>query len=301
MKLLNPEVRIENTNLCNAHCVICPREKLTRKKTTMPFMHFKKLVDEAKQIGADTISIFGFGEPLLDNDLESKVRYCSDKKLFTFITTNASLLTPTRAVGLINAGLGHIRFSCHGVYNNYDEVHKGLNFSDTHRNIANFLKINSHRYDHPVKTSVTVIPMHGESVNDLLDFWGNMDDIEVWKPHNWTDGKGFRELGAKKKTCGRPFTGPVQINADGSMMVCCFDFNATLTVGDTYRNTISEILGGERFNLVREAHRTGNLTGLICETCDQLNAGDKPLLYSTRDPDCNIGVTSSTKFKLKEM
>ena len=35
MRLANPEVRIENTNACNARCVICPREKMTRPVVTM--------------------------------------------------------------------------------------------------------------------------------------------------------------------------------------------------------------------------------------------------------------------------
>ena len=83
-------------------------------------------------------------------------------------------------------------------------------------------------------------------------------------------------------------------------MVCCFDFNAKLTVGDTRKNTIEEILKGKEFSEIRNKHADGNLTGLICETCDQLNEDDDPLLYSSRDPDKQIGTTSSTKFKIGE-
>jgi len=103
-----------------------------------------------------------------------------------------------------------------------------------------------------------------------------------------------------KKTCGRPLNGPIQINADGKMMVCCFDFDGKLTVGDTYKDSIADILKGDKFNEIREKHRTGNHTGTICEMCDQLNEDDDPLIYSSRDPDREIGKTSSTKFKLKE-
>jgi len=39
-KLEHPEVRIETTNHCNAACVMCPREKMTRPKTTMSIDHF---------------------------------------------------------------------------------------------------------------------------------------------------------------------------------------------------------------------------------------------------------------------
>jgi hypothetical protein len=146
---------------------------------------------------------------------------------------------------------------------------------------------------------MSVIPMHGESVNEIRKFWGNaVDELEIWKPHDWAGGREYRDVVAKKKSCGRPFRGPVQINADGNMMVCCYDFNAEMVVGDTYKNTIEEILKGAKFNAIRRCHKTGSLVGLPCVTCDQLNEGDEPLLYSSVDPECTVGKTSSTKFNL---
>ena len=41
-----PEVWIENTNCCNARCVMCPRDKHTRPLGFMKFELFAKLVDE---------------------------------------------------------------------------------------------------------------------------------------------------------------------------------------------------------------------------------------------------------------
>ncbi len=39
------ELRFEITTKCNYNCIICPREKLTRKKETMSFKLFKELFD----------------------------------------------------------------------------------------------------------------------------------------------------------------------------------------------------------------------------------------------------------------
>ena len=299
MQLINPEVRIETTNLCNAACVICPREKMTRRKCTMGNDHFKDIVDEAEELGATDISLFGYGEPLMDRQLWIKLEYCAGFN--TNITTNGSLLDRNMSRALLGAGIRQIRFSAHGIGANYERVHNRLNWQEFITNVNEFIKINNDIYGHQCITEVSVIPMHGESVQQIRDFWeGTVDFLEIWRPHGWGGGKDFRPIARKKKTCGRPFRGPVQIQADGKMIVCCFDYDGKLAVGDTYENSIEEILKGDKFNDIREAHTTGKLDGLICQTCDQLNIEEQnPLLYSNRDKDMVIGKTSSTKFNLE--
>jgi len=297
MGLVNPEVRIENTSICNAMCVICPREKLRRRKCTMQNSHFFDLVTQAKELGATHISVFGYGEPLVDPQLPEKVAFCSKMGMETFITTNAALLKPRVRKALLDAGLTHIRFSAHGFFENYEAVHRNLKWNVVSKNIVDFL---IHRGK--CKASVTVIPMHGEPIDEIRNFWEPMVDwLEIWKPHNWTDGREFRTPVKRKKSCGRPINGPIQIQADGKMIVCCFDYNGVLEVGDTYKNTIAEILRGGKFNAIRKRHKKGDLTGLICDTCDQLDNKESPLLYSSRDVSREVGCTSSTKFKLKEI
>lgn len=301
MKLLNTEVRIENTNRCNANCTVCTRDSFTRPLITMSNHKFRKLVSQVKGIGAETISVFGFGEPLLDTGLVDKIQFCTDSGLETFITTNSSLLGARHSEKIIKAGLSHIRFSAHGLYENYNKVHRGINFHTFLRNTMNFIKMSKG----VVTISVSVIPIHGESIDEFVEFWkpGKLIDyLEVWKPHNWTDSKGFRDKAKqRKKTCGRPFNGPLQIQADGTVIVCCFDYNGTMIVGDTNKESIKSILKGARLEAIREKHRAGKLDGLPCETCDQLNVSDEnPLLYSNRDPERKINCTSSTKFTLKE-
>lgn len=302
MKLINPEVRIENSGMCNASCIYCPRDKMTRHQGIMPSRHFYYLADQAAELGAKTISIFGFGEPLMDNGIVVKVHHVKNRGLDTFITTNASLLDPMLTNKLLKAGLDHIRFSVHGIFStDYEKVHRGLDYAMVIRNIMNFLVINKKHYGSQCKVSVICIPNSGEDIEVYRKFWEpNCDWLEIWKPHNWAGGKQFRAKTEKRKTtCGRPHTGPVQINADGKLMVCCMDTDAKLTVGDTYLNSIEEILKGDLFNKIRRKHESGDLQGLICESCDQLNIEDSnPLLYSNRDPDRNLNTTSSTKFKL---
>jgi hypothetical protein len=47
MKLKNPEVRIETTNICPSNCIMCPHDKLSRSLGVMDMDIFKKVVDDA--------------------------------------------------------------------------------------------------------------------------------------------------------------------------------------------------------------------------------------------------------------
>jgi hypothetical protein len=302
MKLKNSEVRIETSTYCNGKCIMCPRDKFTRPRQIMKTHHFKWLANQSKQMGAETISPFGFGEPLMDPEIVDKIGHCTFLGLKTFITTNASFLTVDLAHSLVDAGLSKIRFSMHGRGKDYDRVHRGFDFVETMRNIGNFIQINKTKFDSACTTAVTVIPMHGEIVEDIVEFWGaKVDEVEIWKPHNWVYGKGYRSVIPKKNTCGRVHSGPIQIQADGVMVPCCFDYDGRMKMGDTYKESILAILRGPKYEQLRTRHETGDLEGLPCEVCDQRNIEkESPLLYSSVDKSRETGKTSSTKFNLEE-
>lgn len=294
-KLINPEVRIENCSKCNGNCTICPREKLTRPKMEMFFENFIDLVDQAKELGAKTISIFGFGEPYLDKALEDKISYCRLMGLETFITTNGSLVDVIRARKSILAGLNHIRFSVHS-----PEVQGSKIYEEAIRNVGNFIALNKIRFHKACKISITMIPIKNEGLDLVINTWEPVVDyLEIWEPHNWTDGRTYRRIDRKKQTCNRPFNGPVQINSNGTVMVCCFDYDGKLTIGDTRKKSLKDILEGKELAEIRRKHAEGNLEGLICNQCDQLNEErDNPLLYSSRDPERKLNTTSSIKYSL---
>lgn len=295
MELTNPEFRIETTNFCNAKCITCPRDQMTRPKVTMKYDHFCDLVVQANELGATDISPFGYGEPLMDKGLAEKIGFCTRMGLKTFITTNGALLTADKAKELIYSGLTHLRFSAHGTFWNYEKSH-GLDWYVFMRNAFNFIKASRGK----VKVDVTVIPMHDESVDDILAFWdGHVDDIEIWKPHGWGGKKQYRKSKQKLQTCGRPQRGPVQVQADGTVIPCCFLMDSEIILGDTHKSSVKDILKGEKYRELRRKHTSGNLEGLVCKYCDQLLILDEsPLLYSSIGK--NINTTSSVKFSLLE-
>lgn len=302
--LINPEIRIETTNRCQANCIICPRDQMTRELETMSQEDFCDIVIKLSKYKPEMISLFGMGEPLIDKGLEAKIGFANFHGYETFITTNAGLLDFDRIHILLNSGLTKIRFSVHALYpNDYEEIHKGLNYKVVDRNISNFLGLNEGFYGaihDRIETHLSVIPMNGESIKDIKDKWEKVVDyLEIWKPHNWAGGKDFRKVDKQMYSCGRPFVGPLQINVDGSVMICCFDYDGKMTIGNILEQSLEEILDGEEYKGIREVHKLGLIQMLPCNKCDQLNRYNEennPLLYSNRDESKQVGRTSSNKF-----
>lgn len=296
-KLICKELRIENTNRCNGHCLICPREKLTRPLATMDMADYCEIIDEAIELGITDVSIFGFGEPTIDKGLPDKVAYATRAGLTTHITTNGSLLSVFLAHALIDAGLKNIRFSIHSsVPMKYAKVHRGLDWLEVWRNFGNFVALNKQK-GHNCTVHLTCIPVFDETVEEIRATWEKATDyLEIWRPHNWGQGRGYRPIAPRRKTCGRPFSGPLQVQVDGTVIPCCFLTNSELVLGNVKNDSLYNILTGPAYEALREAHRVGNVSGYPCETCDQLNAeSDGVLLYSNRDPEKKLNRLSTSK------
>ena len=301
-KLINAECRIETVNFCNGACTICSHDKMTRPKGIMSDLFFKELVTQAKKMEAKLISPFGFGEPLFDPTLKDKIQICTNFELETFITTNGSLCFRDRILSLFDAGLNHLRISVHAItQENYSKIHLHLNWDQLITNIFYILQM---KYAFPnIRVSIIVIPMHGESVDQVKNFWEKtfgIEDIEIWKAHNWGETKNYRRASKKKlKTCGRPFRGPIQIEWDGTIIPCCFLTDNELTLGNVKGRSLKDVLLDYPYQELREKHEIGDLKGLPCESCDQRFIEEQPvLLYSKHNPDCNINKTSSLNFDL---
>ena len=302
------DMRFEVTTRCNYNCVICPHGKLTRKIETMNFELFKKILD--KILGEtdqyNTLSLPGMGEPLLDETLDKKIEYARNKKLDVLILTNGSLLSVDRFKALEDLGVTSLRISFYG--NNpvaYSKVH-GLNnkkiFDTVKDSLTKISKIKKHT---KLLFTFNVVPgINEECVKGWIEYWKDKADlIEVWRPHNWVDGKDYRKVQSELlPTCGRPFNGPLQIQADGTVNMCCFDFDGKLTLGDLKDQTLEEIFSGPLYKKLVKCHNAGKFggSGLICEKCDQRNTvkSDAMVFNSKFDIEERLKMTSTTYSKV---
>jgi MoaA/NifB/PqqE/SkfB family radical SAM enzyme len=290
VRLLHPEVRYEVTDRCNASCVMCPRDKHEhgRAHGVMDQAAYSRSIDEVTELGATRIVLTGFGEPLLDAQLEDKIAYASARGLATYFITNASALTTARSERLLRVGLGEMRISFYGMSpGTYNAVMQGLDFERTRAHILEFLRLRDALGARTrVQVSYLELPVNRGDSAAFREFWEpRVDAIEVWKPHNFGDGRDYRpRLGdACKSTCGRPQNGPLQIQWNGDVVPCCYDYNNQIVLGNAFAQPVLDILNGPKYRLLRLAHRTGRF-GLFpyCNQCDQLLPRADALVYTNR-------------------
>ena len=287
-RLYHPEVRYEPTDHCNATCIMCPRDKHEhgREHGIMDQAKYEKSVDEVVSLGAERIVLVGFGEPLLDKRLEDKMAYAKSKGMSTYIITNGSVLTGLRARRIIEAGLDEMRVSFYGMHReSYNAVMQGLEYEKTRQGLLSFLALRDEmKSPMKVQLSYLVLPENEADTQAFKEYWEpRVDAIEIWKPHNFGDGRDYRERADCKTSCGRPDNGPLQIQWNGEIIPCCYDYNNQIVLGNAFEQPVLEILNSPKYRLLRYAHRQGKFSMFpYCDQCDQLLPHADALIYSNR-------------------
>ena len=302
MHLINKEIRFEVTNKCNARCIMCPREKMTRAQGVLDMNLYKRVLDEAISAGVTQVSLENFGEPLLDPYFFERTRYAKSRGLAVFTISNGSLVDERIAKEILDSGIDKIRFSMYAASRGtYEGIHKGLKYEVTKNNISRLLELKKKRgsLKPRIEMYFLLLDNNKTEAESFKKTWeARVDDLSIWKPHNWSDGRAYRDLKNRKKaSCGRPFRGPIQVQWDGLAVPCCFDYNSSIVLGDLNKNTLHEILHSERYAALRDAHGRGEFGGFpFCDSCDQLIHMPEVLVYTTIKAS-KVG-TSNTNYEV---
>ena len=120
---------IEIAGLCNLKCPSCirsipgePRGKIMSLST------FKKVVDKILSESGivSTISLFSWGEPLLNPELPQMVEYLHDKGISSAVSSNLSIGSVAMLDQTIRAGVDYFKVSISGYYPEaYNFTHSG--------------------------------------------------------------------------------------------------------------------------------------------------------------------------------
>lgn len=308
------EVRIETSTSCNAGCVFCPHptEDFTRKREVMSLSDYvfyldKCLSELGSQIQETTFS--GFGEIFMDKGVEEKIAYASSCGLLVHVLSNGSMLTPSRADKLFEAGVKDVRISLHT--SNPDSYGKIMNYKSSKFTFENTIRnldyaINNKPSDVDIIITADIVEENRDDVDRLINDYGDKCSLEIWKPHNWVYGKEYRDKSSENvlDSCGRPFNGPIQIQIDGDVIMCCFDFDNKLVLGNFRHQTLEEIFSGPTFLKLYDHHKKGTCqeSEFICANCDQLKDKGEVVLYNNRVSDKNKRATlTSTALEKGEL
>jgi|TARA_Y100000310_G_C20703453_1_gene832257 MoaA/NifB/PqqE/SkfB family radical SAM enzyme len=293
MRIRSGKITIENTNICTANCVICPRSKYNQPLGVMGFSLFAKIINQcSQQTNIDTIDIGGFGEPFADKLLFDRCELIRKRlpKARIFTSSNCFLMTPDK-YGEVCKYIDSLKISVYGVTKEtYEKCHRGnVTQERTYANILGLLE----RKDRPYTIGLLTLSDNHHEMDDWVKFWQpKLDEVYVWKPHNFGGLMNFRKLSRERISCGRPSNGPLYIHIDGTVSMCCLDINKNLVIGDINKQTITEIFQSKEYRELRRAHLRQNFKGLLCESCCQTSYDPDVLVYAS-NADRAVGKMNS--------
>jgi hypothetical protein len=277
---------IENTNHCNAECVMCPRDTLSRKRGFMDFGLFEKIIKEVSSMRRKPVThLHGFGEPLLDRLLAERIQLaktCRIKR--TYIVTNASLLFPETSRKIISAGLDKMKISFYGTDEvSYNNTMKRLDFKASFQNIKDFLRIRKEMKRENPRLILQYLPNETNNAKtaEFFALWSPLidpnvgDSLNVSSLHNYGGGRVYNRLGKEiVSVCYFPWTS-MSVLWDGRGVACCMDSNGVQVLGDLNSQSVQEVWNGPELSGVRNNFRKLDYSKYpVCLSCDWVRRRD---------------------------
>jgi len=286
-------VQIEITNYCNARCIMCPHDKLSREIGHIDQRLFTKLIDECARNRRYVKSVLPnhFGEPFLNPLLPEYIRYAKQKvpKSEICIFTNGSLLNEENARKILESGLDVITVSFDGFSKQtYERIRRQLNFDDVNKNIMRLLDLKKTLKKNKPRIELAYVEIEenkAETEAFIKKWQGIIDKVHIGFFCNWggaVEGEeviGTRQLNFKRKPCTRLWS-HLLVFRNGDVPLCCQDFNGDYILGNANQASIKEIWEGITINRYRQLHLAGKFGQIpICKICNFWKQQGEPIWW----------------------
>ena len=247
---------------------------------------FEKIIDEGEFFASPTV-LHWLGEPLMDPNFFDLIPIAKRKIANLGISTNATLLNDANQDRLLDSKLDTILISIDGDTKEvYESVRKSVRFSFERvvSNVESFLakrRARGQKSPH-VTLSIIVMEKTAPDVDRFRQHWidKGADEIRIKEFVNWAGQEEgiFNQYGSsadKAKFMSRQnhsckfLWDNVVIAWDGTVVPCCFDYDAKLVMGNLKTETLSEIWNGPAYVELRRAELEGRNNAEPCKSCTQ--------------------------------
>lgn len=254
---------IEPTNTCNLKCTFCfVTEGMTRQEGFMDFNLFKKIIDDTP--GLEHLCMHNWGEPLLHKDIFCMFDYAAQSGIKHIVmNTNGTLLTDKMIDRIVASSLSVIRFSIDGSAETFKKI-RGVDLNKIEKNIIKLKeKKNALRPELSMGVVFTVEEETHADVDEYVTHWKTIVDHVRMQP------KLIQS--PRKEVCPEPFGkdyGKLVVLWDGTVIPCCVDYNATLTLGNAWNEKVADLWQGAAIDSLRQQHLSGGFPG-VCVNCNE--------------------------------
>jgi radical SAM protein with 4Fe4S-binding SPASM domain len=285
---------IEPTTSCNLRCPECPSglRSFTRNTGMLDQLLFEKIIDEASPF-LSYLTFYFQGEPFLNTNFLSMVKYAHQKNIVTATSTNAHFLSSKLAEETVISGLDKLIISLDGVsqesYVKYriggslDKVIEGTKNmveakrklkSNTPHLVFQFLVVRHN--EHEINDAMALTKELG--VDEIVFKTAQVYDYENGNDLIPTNPKYARYVknnfgkyvlkNELENSCWRMWSSSV-ITWDGKMVPCCFDKDAHHQLGDLTHSKLKDVWNSKGYSNFRNSILKSRAEIDICKNCSE--------------------------------
>lgn len=289
-------VKIELTGRCNLRCQFCSlrtRDSQPKGGDDMSLDFFKRITSEMREAGVEEIGAFYIGESFMNKNLLVKAISWCKKDLefpYVFLTSNASLADPQSVEECMQAGLDSLKWSVNASDEKQYELMMGVNqkfFTKAKANIRAAwdvrkkggykcgLYASSIKFDEDQDGRMR--GFLAESVVPFVDehYWLPLYGQMTQQTQERIDELGFVPTAGNQGRIGA-LRDPLpcwavlsegHVTSNGYLSACCFDPDDKFKMANLHDTTFMEAWNGEKFQTLRAAHLSKDVSGTVCEQC----------------------------------
>lgn len=273
------------TRACNARCLMCPRNtQVNASDSHMGQETFRKVVEIFERREWQNMMIHSMGEPLLHPRFGFYVETLKSRGISVSVSTNGFLLDRWMDTLL---SVDRLRYSIEGWDSQSFRKFRGMDFDRVYSNVKAFYERTKGKRSYPIRINTCLYKsMTIDDVRRFAEVWGpwvdevnlsiafnpfynhgnkaNLvaDDESYWP--EWLRGEFFPLYEKQKPYCEYPFTTPV-IQPDGSVSVCCNDYQGLLIMGNIHEEELNTIFHNVQYRALRKEFCWGNINR--CRNC----------------------------------
>ncbi len=272
-----PYLLIEPVSTCNLRCPFCfQTDKSFTKKPFMgviDFDFFKKVVDQADEIGVGSITLASRGEPTMHKKYIEMLEYINQKENIYEIKTNTNgwYLNEDICHAIFKSNVTQVVISSdHYIKEDYERLRLGSNFEKIVKNVDMLFNIRKKFYP----DSLTEIRISGIDNEKNLDrnkfktFWIKRCDhvtasfpLERWNTYENTT------LPEITDSCENLWD-RMYVWFDGKVNPCDADYKSYLSYGNAKEYSLKELWNNKIISKTREEHQGKNRNKINpCDRC----------------------------------
>jgi hypothetical protein len=292
------EIDIEVTSSCDADCIMCPRKAIRRKVGPMDLNLFKKIIDEAVALDVQELHLNGYGEISVLKNYQEYISYIRQKSrsIKINVNTNGMRMTEEKARFYVESRVNTVNVTIDGATaETYESIRRHLKLDVVEGNVKRLIQIRDEsRKKYPLVTvNMIGMPQNLHEAELFLAKWkGVADRVGISGLMSRIGSVGFVKIENKKweQTPCFLLWREMPIWSDGTVALCCDDWDGRASQGNLNNSTIKEIWTSRKRAGLRKVHLEGKAAKIpLCAGCKQPRQG--PVWFSGRVASHSNGTT----------